>query len=218
MPFNSESFINLLPSYLTASEKERLKESLKQFKIEEQKKIVWNPKIYTDFYLNKKKDFFLQGDLVKEMRFAEWDKDKRSYEKKYINSIILSNTCDIYITNQRIIPKQVLLAPIIPFDEFLQELKATQAYNQQKIKEIEQSVKDQLYSNVFYLPPIDNAGSKGYICSLDEIFWIPSEEFQTYLTEINENRITSLDHFGFYLFILKVSYHFCRLPEEEDRY
>jgi hypothetical protein len=216
MPFDSESFINLLPSYLTEAGKERLKESLKQFKGEEGKKLLWSSKIYTDFYLNKNKDYFLQGDLVREMRFAEWDKNNRRYEKKYIDSIILSNTCDIDISDkQRTIDKQVLLAPIIPFSDFLDELRPT--YGQQKINEIEQNVKDQLFSNVFYLPPTTNTDNKDYICSLDEIFWIPSDEFQTYLTNINQTRIISLDHFGIYLFVLKLSYHFCRLPEGEDR-
>ncbi len=56
-----------------------------------------------------------------------------------------------------------------------------------------------------------------YICHLDKAFWFPTEELHSYLSDIEQTRIASLDYFGYYLFLVKLSYHFCRLPEEKQR-
>ena len=58
---------------------------------------------------------------------------------------------------------------------------------------------------------------KEYFCHLDKAFWFPTEELNAYQKDIDQTRIASLDYFGYYLFLVKLSYHFCRLPEEKQR-
>jgi hypothetical protein len=65
-----------------------------------------------------------------------------------------------------------------------------------------------------YFPPINNTE---YIAFFDELSSVSNEELNALKIDIDRNRIACLDWFGYYLFMFKLSYHFCRLPEEIDR-
>ena len=104
--------------------------------------------------------------------------------------------------------KQVVLAPLLELEHFTE--------NQIGLDDIIKGMKSQATSNIFYLPPNPNNG-KEYICHLDKAFWFPIEELNSYLPDLDQTRIASLDYFGYYLFLVKLSYHFCRLPEEKQR-
>jgi hypothetical protein len=201
----------LLPSYLIDSQKSRLKDALSQFVNKDSNEIN-----YTDFYREFNHSYFLQSDLVREIRFAEWEDNSATFIKAYTQAIIISNTCDISFENKRSInSKQCLLAPLVDFQDYLNDLESN-GYNEDQILAFSKNVRYQLSTNIFYLPQnhIDN---REYIVLLDNIFWFPTEELNSYINEIQKTRITSLSHFGFYLFILKLSYHLCRLPEQCDR-
>ncbi len=208
MPFNINSLDKLLPPELREQKKDRLKEGLKQFLKENQNRT----KYYTDFYATRSYPFFLQGDLIREIRFPVFNFDTLDYEKEYFDIILLSNTCDMDEANNRNIKKDVIIAKLIPFENFiesLEELKIEKAAN------IITQVQNQLYSNVLYLPP--NDFGDGYIVYLDEVSWITTNELNRLREDMRKNRIASLDFFGYYLFVLKLSYHLCRLPEETHR-
>jgi hypothetical protein len=133
----------------------------------------------------------------------------------YINALVLSNTCDLDITNDRNITKEVVLAPITEYSQYIKKLAMRLGKTEVPFA-LDESIKAQTYSSLFYLPktlinPID------YVCHLDKAFWFPTEELHSYLSDIQQTRIASLDYFGYYLFLVKLSYHFCRLPEEKQR-
>lgn len=111
--------------------------------------------------------------------------------------------------------KQCLFAPLIEFQEYLKDLELA-GYDNEKLGQFCKAVKAQLVSNLFYLPMIQKE-EKEYVVFLDNIFWFPASELNAYMERIQENRMASLSHFGYYLFILKLSYHLCRLPEQCDR-
>jgi hypothetical protein len=212
MPFGDDHFQLLLPPYLVEPEKTRLKEALKQFMPEYRGLQVDYANFYKKYYHN----YFMQSDLVKEIRLPFWNAVTGTYTKSYTDAIIVSNTCDIsYQNNRDVNPKQCLLAPILDFREYMQDLQK-QGYDEPKVKAFEQNVKSQLLTNIFYLPAHFTAG-KEYIALLDRIFWFPIGELHSYIGTIEDDRIISLSHYGFYLFILKLSYHLCRLPEQCDR-
>ena len=201
----------LLPSYLVDPEKSRLRNSLLRFVTKDKGEIN-----YSDFYRDFDYSYFLQSDLVREIRFADWDDNSATYDKVYTHAIIISNTCDISFENKRgLNTKQCLLAPILDFDDYKANL-ISKGYTEEKVKEFSKNVREQLSSNIFYLPS-NHKDKKEYIVLLDNIFWFPTAELNSYLDEINQTKITSLSHFGFYLFILKLSYHLSRLPEQCDR-
>jgi hypothetical protein len=202
----------LLPPYLTASNKSRLTDALAQFVNRNERKEI----DYEDFYKDYNHPYFLQSDTVKEIRFAEWNFSSASYEKAYTDAIIISNTCDISFDNIRTLnAKQCLMAPLIEFEEYLKNL-ISGGYTTNQIATFTSNVKSQLTTNIFYLPA-DDRGGKEYLVLLDHVFWFPTSELNTYRSDISRTRIVSLSHFGHYLFLLKLSYHLCRLPEQCDR-
>jgi hypothetical protein len=207
-----DDFQNLLPSYLTETESSRLKDALKQFLPERR----GNNIDYNDFYRDYQNNYFLQADTVREIRFPFWNSVNANYEKLYTDALIISNTCDISLGNNREYnQKECLLAPIIEFSEYLSDL-AVKGYSDNQIQSFENNIKAQLISNIFYLPN-EYLQEKEYIVWLDRMFWLPTQELNMLLETIKEDRISSLSHYGYYLFILKLSYHLCRLPEKCDR-
>ena len=76
-------------------------------------------------------------------------------------------------------------------------------------------IENQQFSNILYLPP--NKEKNEYLAYFDDLSTIEKDELNALKEEIILNRIGSLDCFGYYLFIFKLSYHFCRLPEETER-
>jgi hypothetical protein len=210
MLFADDNFELILPSYLVNSDKSRLKEALKQFTPENRGGQI----NYSNFYRTYQHAYFMQSDLVKEIRISIWDNRDLSFKKGYTDAIIISNTCDISFENKReLSKKQCLFAPLIDFNNYLSDLTEA-GHTKEKIEEFSKVVKSQMKTNIFYLPIFQK---KEYIVLLDNVFWFPTEELNSYIDKIQENRITSLSHFGFYLFILKLSYHLCRLPEQCDR-
>ncbi|SDH70726.1 hypothetical protein SAMN05421827_1415 [Pedobacter terrae] len=211
MAFGEQQWNNLLPSYLTNEAKGRLQEALEQFYPANRTEIS-----YDDFYKDYGYEYFMQGDILKEIRSAHWDKDNASYQKSYPDALVLTNTCDISFENNRNInPKQCLFAPLLKLDDYLEDLKNA-GYTDQKINNFKKNLIAQTYSNLFYLPKT-GVGTAERIVLFDRIFWYPIEELKPLLPTINEEREISLTQYGFYLLVLKLSYHFCRLPEQCDR-
>lgn len=201
---------HLFPSYLSDEEKGRLLEALEQFK-DFDAKSKWSSKTYSHFYAQFSYNYFLQGDLIREIRFPDWNREDRNFERTYTDALILSNTCDLDVSNIRKINKQVVLAPIIELAQYVEEIAIDQS-----IEEMVKGIKSQTISNILYLPP-NLIDGKEYICHLDKAFWFPTEELNSYISDMEQTRIASLDYFGYYLFMVKLSYHFCRLPEEKQR-
>lgn len=206
MTFVLERIESLFPKELSDQRKGRLRDGLKQFLDKGTR-----DRTYTDFYSTKIYPYFLQGDLINELRFPEWSLESREFTKSYYDAVVLSNTCDIDEANDRKIPKKVLLAKLLPLIDFEEGLTVN---NIPSRKEILKNLRNQEYSNLMYFPAINN---KEYIAYLDEISWITLEELNELKERISQNRIASLDYFGYYLFMFKVAYHLCRLPEETDR-
>jgi hypothetical protein len=207
-----DNFDLILPNYLVNEDKSRLRDALRQFTVNEK----GNEINYTDFYKSYEHGYFMQSDLVKEIRMSLWNDEGEVFEKVYSDAIIISNTCDISFENKHSInSKQCLLAPLIDFNEYINDLVGS-GYEKEKLDQFILTVKSQLVTNLFYLP-LFHKDKKEYVVFLDNIFWFPAIELNSYLENIQDNRIASLSHFGYYLFILKLSYHLCRLPEQCDR-
>lgn len=203
---------SLLPPYLTSDAKERLQNALKQFKRD------GHDIDYAHFYplAPKKETDFLQGDLLSEIPMPYWNQETQSYETVYRDAIIVSNACDLSTDNHRSLNlKQCVLAPLLDFEEYIIDLKSS-GYAENKLKTYLNEITHQKISNLLYLPP-NPVNQKAYIAQLDKFFWVPVASLNGLKQNIEKERITSLSMFGHYLFVVKVSYHLCRLPEEKDR-
>lgn len=206
---------SLLPDYLTSSDKNRLIDALGQFK---RGNVVID---YSNFYLNFEHPYFLQGDVVEEIRLPLWNEQEKLFTSSYSTALILSNTCDISNENKRANnQKQCLFAPIVKIEDFFSALRE-KGFSEENLTQFLQEIRQQKISNLFFLPYKNNPAT-GVVALLDKVFWFPTEELNSYFTpgengNIDTGRLSIMNHFGYYLFILKVSYHLCRLPEEEDR-
>lgn len=213
MALFGKDFESLLPPYLTSDQKTRLREGLSQFSMDRKGKDAID---YSNFTSREFCDYFKQSDLVNEIRYPFLDiENDYTYSKKYTKAIILSNTCDISNENGHTLNhKQAVLAPILSLEEYIKVITAKRSYDPSKLENLINELKLQRITNLFYIS--DNGGME-YIALLDKIFWFPTSELNEYLPEISETKILSLNMFGYYLFLLKLSFHFCRFPESLER-
>lgn len=215
MKFGEDNFELLLPSYLTSEQKTRLKDALAQFTIQRETKNPSGELGYSNFVTRQACEYFKQSDLVYQIRYPHLNENTFEFEKYYTTAIILSNTCDISDDNTHTLnKKQCVLAPIIELDLYIETLKTLDDFSDPRLASFLNELKLQRITNIFYIS--DNGGSE-YIALLDKIFWFPTDELNSYLEEIDETKLLSLTQFGYYLFLLKLTFHFSRFPEALDR-
>ncbi len=201
----TDKFSRLLPNYLTDATRKNLEVALKEFTKSE--------RIAQDPFSPFKNDYFLQGDIVKNIPFPYW-RDDQFITVTAPKCIILSNTCDIDLANTRKIPLDCLLAPIFSLEKYENILLQSGA-TEQEIKSFNENLKQYKITNLFHLP-IDEDGKyapfeKGYIVQLDKAFSLPRR-----LLDIGQH-VKSLNQFFSYLFTFQVSVNFCRFHDKVDR-
>lgn len=202
----------IFPPYLVDPHKGRVKKGLEQFfKNSEGARLI----SYDYFYHSSPPNFFLQGDILNSLPSIIWDYDEHKYKSGFSPGILISNSCDVEIANKRTIPKQALFAPIISLNNYIESL-TEEGIEPTKIDSLIKDIKSQEYTNIFYLPNNIIDGNE-FIAFLDQIWWVPVEEFEKKIDDLEKERFVSLDYFGHYLLLVKLSIHFCRLPEETDR-
>jgi hypothetical protein len=215
MPFNSTFLDTLLPGYLTDADKNRLRSALEQFKstgtntdIEERLPFYHAP---------NRAETLWQGDLVRNIPICYFDIANKLFETDISDGIILTNTCDMdNDSKNRVLEKNVLFAPIINLSDYEADL-GNSKIPAERVKIILKDIKSQQYSNIFFLPKNIYDNNNEYIAFLDQISWLPIEYVKKIEQHKDKDRIASLQHLGFYLFIMKLSYHLCRLPEDTHR-
>jgi hypothetical protein len=223
MHFEIDTFERLLPSYLVDDDKKRLKLALEQFYSGNPNEIN-----YKNFYADNDELTWFQGDIINGVPFIEYDFDKNECNKIYKQSILLSNTCDVSSGNERYEELGAIFAPIIYLEDYMEYLKSKTTKTDKQINDIIFSIKKQLKTNILYLPEnkTSTKHQKEMLACLDLAFsipvkylneWIKTDSNAERLNRIESMRYASLSLFGLYLLVLKVSFHFCRLPEEKDR-
>ena len=196
MQITSESIKDQIPYYLSQRAKENLATALDRFP----RQINY----YTDLY----KEEFLQGDCwtsVEILRFEDGT-------KKLIQALLLSNSCDVAPENKRDLPTKLSFASMVKLERYVDLLKNA-GLDQKQIATKVIAIKEQKVTSLVYFPK-GAALEEDYIALLDDIHTVPSQAF------INRNekiKVFALSNVGFYLFVLKLSVHFCRLHEEVVR-
>jgi len=185
-----------IPKYLTAREQEELVEQLKNFE-------------NRNYYTRRHPDSMLQGDgwsSIQIVRFEDGVRDK-------IKGILLSNSCDIDISNPRDLPPRVVFAPLIRLADYEEALKRRTTLKPHQIDAKIEAIRKQRVSSLFFLPR--GAGlDADHMAILDDLHSIPLNSFRE---EIGRLKLFTLGQMGFYLFLLKLSIHFCRFQEGISR-
>lgn len=179
-----------IPQYLTYAQQKELAAQLSDFE---------NKNYYTQLFA----DELLQGDGwtgVEILKFETGQRDK-------IKGILLSNSCDIAPQNKRDFPPRIVFAPLI-------ELSALEAVLLKKIDakivaDKISAIRKQAVTSIFFLPKGADLNSD-HIALLDDLHTIPHPHF---LSEASRKNLFTLGQMGFYLFLMKLSIHFCRFQE-----
>lgn len=195
MSINLESIQSHIPYYLTQEAKENLVKALEAFP---------NVNYYTRLY----NDDILQGDGWNSLEVINFYDSSR----KQIKGIILSNSCDISTDNKRSTPVNLIFAPLIKLSNF-SALLTVKGISEEKVQNKLLSIRNQLVSSIFYLPK-GGCLDEEYLALLDDVHTKPFEIFHS---NHQKSKLFTLSQVGFYMFLLKLSVHFCRFHENVFR-
>ena len=151
-----------------------------------------------------------QGEGIKEMPIIDLANIGKGV--KITNCLILSNTCDMDIANNRLFPASIMYAPIINLANYISVLQK-QGVDDTKIKNHVTNLKQQKITQIIYLPA--NSRIDDSIVFLDRIQHIDNRYIDRNLLETK--RLFSLSDYGFYMLIFKLSVHFSRIQEKVNR-
>jgi hypothetical protein len=109
-------------------------------------------------------------------------------------------------------PVNLVFSPIVSFSRFIERLQST-GHTSQRIENQLDAIRDQKLTSVFYLPAADGVIKESMVF-LDNLHAEPLEYFQ----ENDKRPLFTLSQHAFYVFIIKLSIHFCRIQEGVQRF
>lgn len=187
-----------IPPYLTLEQKAALTSAISRFPNEKE---YYLPGLYAAE--------MLQGDCWTNLQIFKFE----TGEKKKIPGIVLSNSCDISPENKRELRTNIVFSPLIKLSKYASLLENS-GLEPVKVKAKIEAIKKQAVTTIFYLPDAIGGFGDEYIVILDNVHTMPSSAIK--VGEENNKGFT-LNTVGFYLFIFKLSMHFCRLRENVVR-
>ncbi len=190
-----------LPKYLTPELQKKLFRDLNQFP-----ENIDN-RLYSSECIEQ--DIIYQGDGIKDLLVV--DMSRKEFKNK--DSMIFSNTCDIDIRNTRFFSANIIYSPIVKLEDYINKVLNRTSKTEDEKKSHINSIKKQEISQMFYLP-------EGKIDYEGLVFFDTINSCQNKLLNrdnLNTKRIFSLSQYGHYLFLFKLSIHFCRISEKVER-
>lgn len=181
-----------IPYYLTQEAKQGIVKALGDFP----EKI--------NYYTIRSENDLLQGDGWSCLDVMDIETGKH----KAVKGIVLSNSCDVSIENARSLPAKIVFAPIIPLHLYKELLVRRGVVEDAVFSKID-AIKSQKVSSIFYLPK-GGCLDCDYIAVLDDLHSLPLNFFSR---KCDKKRQFTLSQVGFYLFLFKLSIHFCRFHE-----
>ncbi len=111
------------------------------------------------------------------------------------------------------LPTNIVFAPVTKLASYITLLERA-GLDKEKIKNKVDAIKGQSVTTIFYLPDAIGGLGGDHIVILDDVHSMPSSVFQA---DTMKRKLCTLNTLGFYLFIFKLSIHFCRLRENVAR-
>ena len=153
--------------------------------------------------------------LLAELKSFPYNIDGRMYTsmlEKNVSCLILSNTCDMDLSNSRMFPASIMYAPIINLTTYISVLQK-QGVNSSKIENHISDLKQQKITQIIFLPA--NSQMEDSIVFLDKIYHVDNRFINR--DTLEDQRLFSLSDYGFYMLIFKLSIHFSRIQEKVNR-
>lgn len=189
-----------LPQYLSASDQDKMLEQIREYTHQ------GSSDIYTSNYTHP--TYLWQGDGIDNVFYVNLP----TVENGLAPVMILSNTCDISLGNQRMYGNRVMFAPIINLTKFEKKLKGQ--YSATRVEALIHDIRKQKITQILYLPIGCGMEYEGLVF-FDKAISLPLNN--DLVQGMTLNHKFSLNNFGFYLFLLKLSIHFTRVQEKIDR-
>lgn len=201
MTFDADALRQQIPYYLTAAPAQKVLLAELAKLIEGADRGYFIPAGY-DGYTGE----MLQGDGWRGFQVFSF----KSRNVSAARGIVLSNSCDVSQENARVLPPSVTFAPILKLSKIVERFES-RGLDQEKIASRLTDIKAQRVTNMFYLPA-DGLLDEDYVALLDDLHSMPVEVHRQ-----AAEKLFTLSMAGFYLFVFKLSVHFCRLHEDVDR-
>jgi len=150
----------------------------------------------------------LQGDGWGGVDFVVLETLKR----KSIRTVILTNSCDNSSENERAYPLNLIICPLIRMSRYEGMLRGL-GRDDQWISSHFASVRNQDITNIFFLPQGGNLEEDSLI-RFDHVQSQSPDEFRASEKRV---RLFTLSQQAFWLFLVKLSTHFCRIGEGIER-
>lgn len=215
-----ETYIKLIQQFLPPSLfTEGLTNTLKKVKDE------W-PQLHdpNKFYsTSMDQTVFYQGDAVQDILFPVIQPGTDEYETKYYPGVVLSNTCDVDLQNARKRHENfVVFAAVYPLSAYLEDLESA-GISADSIQSFQSDLKFQRITDLFYLPTLTLNGQELMAESFirfDHVTHLQRRDFHSKWDKDFYpvgDRLCTLSDAAFYLFLFKLSVHFCRFSPEFPR-
>ncbi len=165
-----------------------------------------------NYFLDSSRDQFktlmLQGDGWHGLQLFIFEIGKR----RSVQGLVLSNSCDIDPANPRDMPARIIFSPLVKLATY-EELLLRAGIDSKRVEAKLASVRAQQTTNMFFLP----AGgplTEDHVIRLDDLHSMPIAAHQR---AADRAKRFTLSNTGFYMLVLKLSIHFCRLQERVNR-
>ncbi|MGC9353913.1 MAG: hypothetical protein ACP5D9_08750 [Mariniphaga sp.] len=162
-------------------------------------------------------EYYYQGDCLIDIPFSSFNQG--SFNTAYISGIIVSNSCDISPDNDRIETPYIQFSSVFSLEEYISLLRKREI-SEKRIESFIENLKGNRISNLFYLPEKKNGNNillEESFVRFDMNVTLPVSIFNG--DNYNNNyapdgdRLFSFSNYGFYLFLIKLSVHYCRFRE-----
>ncbi len=199
MNFSLDDIRRQIPAYLSDSNKETLVKELEA--IARGNVIRFTLADHEDAH----KEAMLQGDGWAGFSLFEFEKG----ERRSVRGLVLSNSCDVSLENARDLPSRITFAPLLKLSAYRSLLVGAKV-SEDRIDAKLGAIRAQQVTSIFFLP---RAGKleEDYIVPFDDLHSMPLSALPP------EGKLFTLNSTGFYMLVLKLSLHLCRLHEGVDR-
>ncbi|MCB1467633.1 MAG: hypothetical protein KDK08_10935 [Rhizobiaceae bacterium] len=201
MTFDADALRQQIPYYLTAAPEQKVLAAELKALIEGADKGYFIPVGYDGYTAE-----MLQGDGWRGFQVFSF----KTGNLNVARGIVLSNSCDVSAENARVLPPNVIFAPIVKLSKIVERFEA-HGLDSEKVASRLLDIKAQRVTSMFYLPA-DGLLDEDHVALLDDLHSMPVE-FHRKTAE----KLFTLSMAGFYLFVFKLSVHFCRLQEQVNR-
>lgn len=195
-----------LPQYLSTDARENLFSELDNFP----KNI--DGRIYTNYLRDN--EIVYQGDGFSGMLSINLPDETIGNAP----AMVLSNTCDVDTSNERLLESRIVYATIFRLDKYenllIEKFVKTKRKPEVAITNHIELIKKQYISHIFYLPASGKLEHNSIVV-FDRTNNISNSSLER--DQIPKKRLFTLSDYGFYLLLYKLSIHFTRIRENLSR-